>query len=258
MNPPPNPGSVPDPGTPKPHPHKRLSAHIRTLRPDDFDAIRALGLKIYPNDVPWNQDYFRSHVEVFPQGQLVAVDNNTGQVIGYAASLIVNWDDYNFSDSWNTFTDKGYFTNHDPEHGRTLYGADLMVDPDTQGRGVGKLIYQYREQLCHELGLRRIRAGARLAGYHRYAHAMSAEDYTLKVIARELADPTLTFQLKRGFRVLAVVTGYMPKDPGSLGYAAVIEWINHKVAQPKDYRKRSPYFAKRRKPRPTPPTDQSP
>jgi len=30
----------------------------------------------------------------------------------------------------------------------------------------------------------------------------------------------------------------------------VIEWINHAVAQPKDYRKRSPYFAKHRKPKP--------
>jgi len=230
-------------------PRKTANAHIRTLQPDDFEAVRRMGLKIYPNDDPWTAEYFRSHIEQFPQGQLVAVDNDTDQIIGYAASLIVNWDDYEFSDSWNTFTDKGYFTNHD-EDGVTLYGADLMVDPDTQGRGIGKLIYKARAELCHAQGLRRIRAGARLAGYHRYAEQMSPEDYTLKVIARELGDPTLSFQLKRGFRVLAVVNGYMPKDPRSRGYAAVIEWINHEVAQPKDYRKRSPYFAKHRKPKP--------
>jgi len=227
------------------------NAHIRTLQPRDFAAVRAMGLKIYPHDVPWTEQYFRSHVEMFPQGQLVAVDNDTDRVLGYAASLIVNWDDYEFSDSWNTFTDKGYFTNHDPQ-GVTLYGADLMVDPDTQGRGIGKLIYKAREQLCRDLKLRRIRAGARLAGYHRYADQMSPEDYTLKVIARELGDPTLSFQLKRGFRVLAVVKGYMPHDPRSMGYAAVIEWINHQVAQPKDYRKRSPLYAKHRKPKQPP------
>lgn len=228
------------------------NVHIRTLQPSDYDAVCAMGLKIYPKDIPWDERYFSAHRDVFPQGQLVAVDNETQRVLGYAASLIINWDDYEFSDSWNTFTDKGYFTNHDPEHGKTLYGADLMVDPDAQGRGIGKLIYKAREQLCRELALRRIRAGARLAGYHRYAEKMSPQDYTLKVIARELSDPTLSFQLKRGFRVLAVVHGYMPQDPKSQGYAAVIEWINHQVAKPTDYRKRSSLYAKRRKPKDSP------
>jgi len=237
------------PSDPPPKPRRPVNAHIRTLQPRDFEDVRRMGLKIYPQDTPWTEKYFRSHVDQFPEGQLVAVDNDTDRVLGYAASLIVNWDDYEFADSWNTFTDKGYFTNHDPEHGKTLYGADLMVDPDTQGRGIGKLIYKAREKLCRDLKLRRIRAGARLAGYARYADRMSPQEYTLKVIAKEIGDPTLSFQLKRGFRVLAVVNGYMPHDPNSLGNAAVIEWINHQVAQPKDYRKRSPLYAKHRKPK---------
>jgi hypothetical protein len=32
--------------------------------------------------------------------------------------------------------------------------------------------------------------------------------------------------LHRGFKVLKVVSGYLQYDPESLGYAAVIEWIN--------------------------------
>ena len=248
----------PGQGNPPRQPRRPLRAHIRTLEPRDFDAVRTMGLKIYPKDEPWNEEYFRSHAEMFPQGQLVAVDDDTDQVLGYAASLIVNWDDYDFTDSWNTFTDRGYFTNHDPEHGKTLYGADLMVDPDTQGRGIGKLIYKAREQLCRDMHLRRIRAGARLAGYHRYAGTLTPQQYVLKVIAREIGDPTLSFQLKRGFRVLAVVKGYMPHDPLSLGNAAVIEWINHQVAQPRDYRKRNPFFAKHSKPKPTPPDETPP
>lgn len=240
MTPPPQSGSE--------HPSK-LKAIVRPLQPQDFEAVRDMGLKIYPKDDPWHEEYFWSHLDQFPQGQLVAVDADSQRVLGYAASLIVNWDDYEFEDSWNTFTDIGYFTNHDPVHGKTLYGADLMVDPDAQGRGIGKLIYKAREQLVVDLGLRRIRAGARLAGYHRYADQLSPRDYVLKVIHRELGDPTLSFQLKRGFRVVAVVKGYMPKDPCSRGNAAVIEWLNHKVAQRKDYAKRSREFAKRRKPK---------
>ena len=47
----------------------------------------------------------------------------------------------------------------------------------------------------------------------------------------EIGDPTLSFQLRQGFHVLAVVQGYLRNDPESLGYAAVIEWINEAVVQ---------------------------
>ena len=39
-------------------------------------------------------------------------------------------------------------------------------------------------------------------------------------------DPTLSFQLNEGFHVVAVVPHYITDDPESLGYAAVIEWLN--------------------------------
>lgn len=131
-------------------------------------------------------------------------------------------------------TDHGYFSNHDPENGRTLYGAEIMVDPDAQGKGAGSALYQARRDLAERLGLLRIRAGARLRDYHRFADSMSAEEYVRKVIHGELADRTLTFQLKRGFRVLAVVSDYLRNDPESLGYAAVIEWINERAASAED------------------------
>jgi hypothetical protein len=37
---------------------------------------------------------------------------------------------------------------------------------------------------------------------------------------------TLSFQLAQGFRVLGVVRHYIEADPESLGFAAVIEWMN--------------------------------
>jgi hypothetical protein len=51
----------------------------------------------------------------------------------------------------------------------------------------------------------------------------------------ELVDPTLTFQLRRGFRVLHVVPGYLKHDPESQGFAALIEWLNPAIATPADY-----------------------
>jgi len=44
------------------------------------------------------------------------------------------------------------------------------------------------------------------------------------VVAGELRDARLSFPLREGFRVLAVVPSYLANDPESLGYEVVIEW----------------------------------
>jgi GNAT superfamily N-acetyltransferase len=203
---------------------------VRRTRLDDYDAIRHLTLRVYPASIAWSRDQIASHLRIFPQGQFVAVEHATGRVVGMAASLIVFWDDYSFGDAWRDFTAGGFFLNHDPAAGRTLYGAEVMVDPDFQGRGIGKRLYGAREKLARDLGLLRIRAGARLRGYGACASRMTPREYVDRVIAGELADPTLTFQIRWGFRVLGVVSGYLAHDPESLGYAAVIEWLNPALA----------------------------
>jgi GNAT superfamily N-acetyltransferase len=199
---------------------------VRRTRLGDYDAIRALTLHVYPGAVPWRQDQIASHLEIFPQGQFVAVERGTSRVVGMAASLIVYWDDYEFGDTWRDFTAGGLFLNHDPAAGRTLYGAEVMVDPGLQGRGIGRRLYEAREKLARQLGLLRIRAGARLRGYGAHADRMTPREYVDWVVRGEIRDPTLTFQLRRGFRVLGVVSGYLQHDPESRGYAAIIEWLN--------------------------------
>lgn len=207
---------------------KKDRVRVRRTRPEDFRDIVELCREVYPESLPWGEDQLTSHLEVFPEGQLVAVDEERGRLLGMAASLVVLWDDYDLEDAWRDFTDHGYFTNHDPE-GRTLYGAEVMVRPDAQGFGVGSAIYDARRNLARNLGLRRIRAGARLRGYHRFADALSPREYVDRVVAGELRDPTLSFQLNRGFEVRGVVSGYLPRDPESRGWAAIIEWINPDV-----------------------------
>lgn len=214
---------------------ERARTVIRNTRPEDFPGIIEMTRAVYPSSPPWSEEQLASHLRIFPEGQFVAVRGDSQRVLGMAASLIIPWDDYEMNATWRDFTDRGMFTNHDPEHGRTLYGAEVMVDPAEQSRGVGKRLYRARRKLVERLGLRRIRAGARLRGYHRHADRMSAEEYAIKVIRGEIGDSTLTFQLKQGFHVVAVVPGYLRHDPESLGYAAVIEWINPKVARPEDY-----------------------
>lgn len=198
---------------------------VRQLEPADFPAVRALTARVYPGSPTWTDAQLASHLEIFPAGQLVAVDPE-GEIVGYAASLIVFWDDYDMTTSWRDFTAGGTFANHDPERGRTLYGSEIMVDPDRQRQGIGHALYEARRVLARRLDLLRIRAGARLIGYSEHAAEMSADEYVRRVVAGELHDATLSFQLREGFRVLAVVPAYLRHDPASGGWAAVIEWVN--------------------------------
>jgi GNAT superfamily N-acetyltransferase len=213
-----------------------MNVTVRQMQPSDFAGVIALSRAVYPESPSWTEGQLASHLEVFPEGQLVAEAD--GRLVGFAASLVVLWDDYSMDTSWRDFTDNGWFRNHDPERGRTLYGAEVMVHPDWQGRGVGKRLYEARRELCQRLGLLRIRAGARLAGYHRHADTLSPEQYTHRVVSGALSDPTLSFQLARDFVVIGVARHYLRHDPESLGHAAVIEWLNPAVATAGDYEAR--------------------
>jgi len=221
----------------------RIPVVVRQTRPEDFDAIMALSSRVYVAARPWTPAQLLSHYEVFPEGQLVAVEPASGRVLGMAASLIVFWDDYQAQGAWRDFTAGGMFTNHDPVKGRTLYGAEVMADPTVQGRGIGTALYAARRALAERRGLLRIRAGARLRGYGAVADRMWVVDYVLAVVRGELSDPTLTFQLRRDFHVIDVVGGYLTHDAESRGYAATIQWLNPAVAKPDDYGTAIPLFA---------------
>lgn len=199
---------------------------VRKTTPADFDAIVALCEAVYTDSPPWHPTQLKSHQDIFPEGQMVVEERSTGKVVGFAASLIIDRKGYDWGTPWRLFTDNGMFTNHDPERGRTLYGAEIMVHPDSQGTGAGTELYRAREELAKKLNLMRIRAGARLRGYHQHSSSLSAEDYVRSVEAKKIWDPTLSFQLNRGFHVVRVVSGYLKFDPESLGYAAIIEWRN--------------------------------
>ncbi|NQU09425.1 GNAT family N-acetyltransferase, partial [bacterium] len=128
---------------------------VRTTRPEDFDGIIEMCREVYPDAPPWRLHQLESHVRMFPEGQFVAIETDTGRVVGMASSLIIKWDHYLRTGNWRSFTNRGLFTNHDPARGRTLYGAEIMVRRATQGLGVGTKLYTARRQLVERLGLRR-------------------------------------------------------------------------------------------------------
>ncbi len=224
-------------------PRPRRKVILRNATESDSVGIRGLAQLVYPNIEPWNDDQLGQHLQRFPQGQLVAVEEESGLIVGYCSGLIIDWDRYHSGQDWGALTANGTYSNHDPVNGKSLFAADVMVRPGMQGRGVGKRLYrQGRFSLAIQLGLKRVLAGSRLRGYHRYADSLSPEDYVIEVVHRRLKDPTLTFQLQQGFRVLAVAENYFHGDPESRGYAAVIEWLNEDVATDDDREQGDPRF----------------
>ena len=196
---------------------------VRNTRVEDIPALIALQARVYPTIPPWSQRKLREQLEVFPQGQIV-VETDDG-IVGCASALIVLWDDWAESHTWREITGAGTFDQHNPD-GRTLYGAEVFVDPEVRGLGLGHLLYEGRRNLCRAMNLKRIIACGRLPGYGAHADAMSAEFYAQKVVWGDFTDPVLSFQLREGFSYCGVIPDYLPEDVESHGNASLIVWLN--------------------------------
>ena len=167
-------------------PPKKTPIQIRQATRDDIPALLALNRAAYPvlanDNIVWGETHLRSHLRIFPQGQIVAVVN--GKILGAVSSLLVDLGpDSLRHHTWAGITDSGYFTSHDPQ-GDTLYGADVYVHPKARGLGVGHALYEARRQLCCRLNLRRVLAGGRLWNYAEHSEKMSPQEYAQRVVAQ--------------------------------------------------------------------------
>lgn len=219
--------------------HAPIKVKLRKIRLQDYKQITELQLKSFPGMKPWSEPQFRSIISIFPEGQVCILYGK--KIIASSSSLIINFDEYSETSSWNELTDSGTISNHN-KYGDTLYGMEIMVDPDYRGMKLSRRLYDARKDIAKKFNLKRIIIGGRLPNYHRYADKMSIDEYVEKVTNRGLYDPVLTAQLSNGFVLRRVLPGYLPKDQESRGYATLLEWINYnyELAQP-DGTVRSPY-----------------
>ena len=121
--------------------------------------------------------------------------------------------------------DGGFIRNHHRQ-GDTLYGIEIMVDPEFRGMRLARRLYDARKALCRELNLQRIIVGGRIPGYAQHANALSARDYIESVMNKAVFDPVLTVQLANGFTLQGLIPNYLPGDDASRGYATFLEWRN--------------------------------
>jgi predicted amidohydrolase/ribosomal protein S18 acetylase RimI-like enzyme len=196
---------------------------VRPLTIEDFDRLIELQKRCFPGMGTWQREQIESQLSQFPEGQ-VCIEYD-GEIVASSSSLIVEFDEYEDWHNWKAISDAGYIRNHDPE-GDTLYGTEIMVDPEYRGLKLARRLYNERKRLARERNLLRCIVGGRIPGYGKHADAMTASEYVEAVISKRLFDPVLTVQLSNGFALRGLIPDYFPSDTASRGYATFLEWLN--------------------------------
>lgn len=164
----------------------------------------------------------KQQIEQFPEGQFVALID--GKPVGMAATMRTHRPPTAKALSWLQMIGGMDVLRHE-SNGEWLYGVEFAVNPECRKLGIGTRLYQARFEMIKNLNIRGFYAVGMLMGYHRYRHMMPVREYGEKVMRREITDPTVTMQMNRGFRPLAVVEDYLPEEPaGNAGM--LILWNN--------------------------------
>ncbi len=197
---------------------------VRNAKLDDVTAILALQDRAYPDLPPDLPGMIRGQIQGFPEGQFVV--EYEGEVVGWAATFIIDEAIAFAPHTWAEITGGGYAARHDPD-GNWLYGMEVAVDPTRRRLRIGQRLYDARRNLCEDWGLKGVVFGGRLPGYRRKRKTYpTPEAYLAAVEAREVRDPVASFQMRMGFEPVGVLKGYYPDDADSLGAAAQMVWRN--------------------------------
>lgn len=185
-------------------------------------ALEELELAVFPTIDPadlYDAAELRRLAAAFPEGNFVVLDD--GRPVGMGLGILT---DFDFEHTQHSLTDVGGTELHDPS-APWYYGTDISVYPEYRGRGIGRRLYELRKACVRRLGKRGIVAGGVLPGYADHLESMSAQEYIDRVVAGELYDPTLTFQLENGFEARGVIENYLD-DPSVGNNSVLIVWEN--------------------------------
>lgn len=196
----------------------------RRLKPEDYNQVVSIQLKCFPGMKPWSESQFSNLIKFFPEGQICMQYGK--KIIASSSCLIINFDDYGETASWGELTDNGNITNHNP-YGDTLYGIEMMVDPDYRNMKLSRRLYDARKNLAKKHNLKSIIIGGRIPNFYKFSDKLPVEKYISKVIDRVIYDPVLTAQISNGFVLKRVLPDYLPNDKESCGFATLLEWINY-------------------------------
>lgn len=186
------------------------------------EALAELQRVVFPTLDPgerFGADHYRRHVEIFPEGQFVAL-TRADTPVAATTTLRLNLDLRCPQHRFPEFLGGLFLTAHDPR-GEWLYGADVGVSPDWRRRGIARALYAARQFTAQRLGLRGQLTVGMLNGYGAVAGRMPAVDYYRRLLAGEIRDPTVSAQMRIGFRPGGLIPDYV-QDPRCAGYGVLL------------------------------------
>lgn len=199
---------------------------VRPMSKQDIPGAVALQRSCFPEPFPaellWSDHHLERHLEIFPEGQFVALYG--GLVIGSASALLISEESWLAHHDWETTTGGHFLSAHDP-NGSTLYAADISVHPEHRGQGVGRMLYEARFELVRRFAIERLGTACRIPDFAAW-HAKvggTVEDYAFAVAQNEIRDRTLTPLLRYGLKLLGILEDYLD-DEESANAAALLEW----------------------------------
>ena len=227
---------------------------IAPTAPEHAEALARLQRLVFPTLDPaerFEAAHYRRHLEIFPEGQFAALAAGPPETpVGATKTLAAGPPetpvavtaalaagpaetpvaatstlrlDFDFDHPHHTFPEVAgglFLCAHDPK-GAWLYGADVSVHPGWRRRGIARALYAARRETVRRLGLRGQLTVGMLNGYGALAGKMTAEDYYQSLVAGEFADPTVSAQLRVGFRPRGLIPGYV-NDPRCGGYGVLL------------------------------------
>ena len=196
---------------------------IVNLEASMADELEKIELTCFPMANPaelLSADDIRAYALTFHEGYFVAMED--GRPVGMGAGIFLDFDFDNPQHTIAGITGEHQCGNHNPE-GQWYYGTDMTVLPEYRGRGIGRMLYDARKNFVIASGKRGIIAGGSLPGFFEYKATMPVAEYVDRVVAGEIFDPTLSFQLSNGFEVRGLLENYL-EDEADDGWAALIVW----------------------------------
>lgn len=194
---------------------------IASTRPEHALPLAELQEVCFPTLAPellFRAEHYRKHLELFPEGQFVALDGD--RVVAGTTTCRLHFD---FDHASHTFADViqgGWLTSHEPD-GDWLYGADVSVHPDRRGRGLARGLYAARQDTVRRLGLKGQVTAGMMRGYGAVKDRMSAEEYYRALRSGTINDPTLSAQMRIGFEPRRLMPNYV-QDPVCGNYAVLV------------------------------------
>jgi GNAT superfamily N-acetyltransferase len=199
----------------------RSGVVIASTRAEHAAPLAALQELCFPTLAPEQRfvaAHYRKHLELFPEGQFVALDGD--RVLGGTSTCRLHFDFDHVGHTFEDIIQGGWLTSHQPD-GEWLYGADISVHPDHRGRGLARGLYAARQDTVRRLRLKGQVTAGMMRGYGAVKDRMSAEEYYRRLADGTVNDPTLSAQMKIGFELRRLLPNYV-HDPVCDDYAVLI------------------------------------